>query len=67
MLPSSRGRLGATLGADRRLPNFAPPGKAVAYDNRLLPINSGLLWGVMACYFGLLGFPGSCKRWGLVA
>ena len=48
------------------------PGKPVAYSNRLLSINNGLhgkpvahnlglLSVIVACYFGLLGFPGRSK------
>ena len=36
----------------------AYPWKVVDYTNRLLPISYGLLWGKVACCFGLLGFPG---------
>ena len=34
------------------------PGKPVAYNWGLLCQIYGLLWGIVACYFGLLGFPG---------
>ena len=34
------------------------PGKPVAHDWGLLCLNSGLLWGIVAGYFRLLGFPG---------
>ena len=34
------------------------PGKPVACNNGLLSINYGLLLGIVACYFGLLGVPG---------
>ena len=36
-----------------------PPEKPVAYNNGLFSMHCGLLWGIVACYFGLLGFPGS--------
>ena len=32
----------------------------VAYNNGLLSSNYGLLLGIVACYFGLLGVPGIC-------
>ena len=47
------------------------PGKPAAYNNGLLSINYGLLWGIVAYCFRLLGFPGTsifqlfgvyCKR-----
>ena len=34
------------------------PGKPVAYNYGLLSINYGLLYGIVACYFKLLGVPG---------
>ena len=34
------------------------PGKPVAYNYGLLRLNSGLLWGMVAHDFWLLGFPG---------
>ena len=34
------------------------PGKPVVCNYGLLSINSGLLWSIVACCFGLLGFPG---------
>ena len=34
------------------------PGKPVAYNDRLFSINKGLLYGIVACCFGLLGVPG---------
>ena len=36
----------------------ALPGKPVGSNNRPLSINYELLWGIVAHYFGLLGFPG---------
>ena len=30
----------------------------MASNDGLLSINYGLLWGIVACYFGLLGVPG---------
>ena len=41
------------------------PGKPGAYNYGLLSVNSGLLWGIVACYFGLLGFPGFFGFFGL--
>ena len=38
------------------------PGKPVAYDNGLLCMYCGLLWGIVACYFRLLGVPGRDVR-----
>ena len=35
------------------------PGKPVACNNGLLSINYGLLYGIVACYFRLLGVPGT--------
>ena len=35
------------------------PGEPVASNYGLLSMNSGLLWGIVAYYFRLLGFPGS--------
>ena len=35
------------------------PGKPVAYNNELLSVNYGLLYGIVACFFGLLGVPGT--------
>ena len=32
------------------------PGKPVAYNYGLLCLNNGLLWSIVACDFGLLGF-----------
>ena len=37
------------------------PGKPVAYNYGLLSINYGLLWGIVASFFGLLGVPGKGK------
>ena len=37
----------------------AVPGKPVAYYKELLWLICGLLWGIVAYSFGLLGFPGS--------
>ena len=37
------------------------PGKPVAYNYGLFSVNYGLLWGIVAYYFGLLGVPGTCK------
>ena len=37
------------------------PGKPVAYNNGLLSINYGLLWGIVACNFRLLGVPCTLK------
>ena len=34
-------------------------GKPVAYNSGLLWLLSGLLWGIVASYFGLLGVPGT--------
>ena len=34
------------------------PGKPVACNFRLLWLNKGLLWGIVACDFRLLGVPG---------
>ena len=34
------------------------PGKPVACNHGLLSVNYGLLWGIVASYFGLLGVPG---------
>ena len=39
--------------------NEPVPGKPVAYHNGLLSINYGLVWGIVACCFGLLGVPGT--------
>ena len=36
--------------------------KPVAYNNRLLSIKYGLLWGIEANYVGLLGFSGRLYR-----
>ena len=36
----------------------ALPGKPVAHNLGLLCLNDGLLWGIVAQYFWLLGFPG---------
>ena len=30
----------------------------MAYNYGLLSVNYGLLWSIVACYFGLLGVPG---------
>ena len=38
------------------------PGKPVAYNYGLLSTNNGLLWGIVANYFGLLGVPGKVDR-----
>ena len=35
------------------------PGKPVAYNDGLLSVNCGLLWDIVAYFFGLLGVPGS--------
>ena len=35
------------------------PGKPVAYNYELLSINNGLLWSIVASFFGLLGVPGT--------
>ena len=35
------------------------PGKPVAYNSGLLSMDYGLLWGIVASYFGLLGLPGA--------
>ena len=43
------------LGEGTFFPSLKNP---VANNNGLLSINYGLLWGMVACYFGLLGFPG---------
>ena len=37
------------------------PGKPVACNYGLLSINHGLLWGMVANYFGLLGFSGMAR------
>ena len=34
------------------------PGQPVAFCYRLRSLSYGLLWGTVACCFGLLGFPG---------
>ena len=34
------------------------PGEPVACSYGLLSVNYGLLWGIVACCFGLLGCPG---------
>ena len=34
------------------------PGKPVACNLGLLRLKNGLLYGIVACHFGLLGFPG---------
>ena len=34
------------------------PGKPVAHNYGQLSVNNGLLRGIVACYFGLLGVPG---------
>ena len=39
------------------------PRKPVAHNYELLSRNWELLWGIVACLFGLLGFPG--RAWGL--
>ena len=38
------------------------PGKPVACNFGLLWLIYGLLWGIVACCFGLLGFPGKSHR-----
>ena len=38
---------------------FYLPGKSVAYKYELRSGNYGLLWSIVACYFGLLGVPGT--------
>ena len=43
------------------------PGKPVAYNDGLLSMNYGLFWGIVACYFGLLGFPGRTCGYGIEA
>ena len=59
------------------LSTWVLPGKPAAYNSELLWFIYGLLWGIVACCFGLLGVPGKtcCARlclttgqlWGLVA
>ena len=48
-----------------------PPGKPVACNYGLLSLNNGLLWGIVAVYFGLLGCglvsPNNGLLWGIVA
>ena len=39
-----------------------PPRKTVAYNNELLWLLHGLLWGMVACYSGLFGFPGRVDK-----
>ena len=34
----------------------------MACNYGLLSMNYGLLWGIVAYYFGLLGFPGSLRK-----
>ena len=53
--------LGAQDGLEfrRRMKIETLPGKPVAYNSGLLSVNSGLLWSIVAYYFGLLGVPGS--------
>ena len=51
------------LGAESRLEGqglfiTGVPGKPVAYYSGLHSVNYGLLWSIVACYFGLLGVPG---------
>ena len=43
----------------------AVPGKPVAYSSGLLWLIYGLLYGIVACHFGLLGVPGkyTTKHW----
>ena len=36
---------------------YSIPGKPVAHNNELLSFNYGLLYGILAHYFGLLGVP----------
>ena len=43
-------------------PCYYPPGKPVAYNHRLLSMPDGLLFGMVAYNFGLLGFPGVSLR-----
>ena len=38
--------------------NHHLPGKPVAHNYELLSINNGLLWSIVASFFGLLGVPG---------
>ena len=40
------------------------PGKPVAYNDGLLWLIDGLLYGIVACCFGLLGFPGTSLSFG---
>ena len=44
--------------AKPRLGRTVKHGKPVAFDSRLRSTNYALLCGMMASYFGLLGFPG---------
>ena len=44
--------LGCTCGV------LSIPGKPVAQNCGLLSVNNGLLWGIVAYYFRLLGVPG---------
>ena len=39
------------------------PEKPVAYCDGLLWLLYGLLWSIVACYFGLLGVPGMWEYW----
>ena len=32
----------------------------MAYNNGLLSLTYGLFWGIVACFVGLLGVPGTC-------
>ena len=52
----------ATVGSESpNPPANRLPGKPVAYNNGLLSINHGLLWSIVACFFGLLGVPGGMQ------
>ena len=51
---------GLELGESSRAPRTSKslPGKPVAYNRRLLWLVYGLLHGIVACHFRLLGVPG---------
>ena len=51
-------RLTQTRLCTARSPILLLPGRPVAYNSGLLWLIYGLLWGVLACCFRLLGFPG---------
>ena len=49
-------------GASKHVGNQSLPGTPVACNLGLRSINCGLLWGIVASYFGLLGFPGRQRK-----